>query len=602
MLLALTVQLSDGKDEALRVLYAMMMRDGITPNAKLLRCAWHIIDRAIWRIFGSFSREWQFALVRIFWIWQQQETHDAVSAIFKWLKTDFFAASCVQDDMSPKDKSLFIDFVDTLNETRMYWARSHNIEVRGFDARVNTFVESNNAVLTDRVGVTASMNITTVVRKEDFAHSHRGKKLAYAAHQSTNRTHSHAVDFDNIFKDAEQHMCQIPLKYLKEQVAVASACLACDRTKSYRCPHATAAQCTICTKYLTDTQRTELALGPCIVIHMRCHLPEPGTKVVKFDTLTTPFVNLLKTMPRFKHWRVVTCREVSAGRHKLLCSCGYGQRHLMTCLHTSFSIQKPTHLTQQQQFGCELENIHIRHTKLYASLRATTNVKRTHNDWSGVHFNATDDAIFTAFPLPQQEDDDDNGDEDNGNGGSDGHGHGTRERGRKQQLASEELLKKKERIANMRSQCFEILNVLDTIPFKEFDEIHAPGVENGLLAIRQNLPVFPLRTTTTIAHRPAGQRKRAGRGGGGAAATRPAVARDVDSDTDDVPEANFHFNPMTRMMEYRSSGASGESSDDDSNSDSSASAPQHPPQRQTRMYLTADRSAWFIDSQPDPDA
>ena len=238
-------------------------------------------------------------------------------------------------------------------------------------------------------------------------------------------------------------------------------------------------------------------------------------------------------------------------------------------------------------------------------------MKRTHNDWSGVHFNSTDDAIFTAFPLPLQEDDDDDGDEDNDNGGSDGHGHGTRERGRKQQSASEELLKKKERIANMRSQCFEILNVLDTIPYKEFDEIHAPGVENGLFAIRQNLPVFSLRTTTTIAHRPAAQRKRRGRGGGGAAAmrpavggggaaaTRPAVARDDDVIvvSDDVPESNFHFNPMTRRMEYRSSGASGGSSGESSSDDSATGPPHLPPFRRTNLG-----GAWLIDSQRDSSA
>lgn len=292
-MLALTVQLSDGKDEALRVLYAMMMRDGITPNAKLLRCAWHIIDRAIWRIFGSFCRDWQFALVRIFWIWQQQETHDAVSAIYKWLKTDFFAASCVQDDMSPKDKSLFIDFVDTLNEMRMYWARSHNLEVRAFDARVNTFVESNNSVLTERVGVSAGMKITTMVRKEDLWHSHRGKKHAHAAHVATNRMYSHVslTEMEAAFQAAEQHMCQVPLKYLKEQVSVAAACLSCDRTKSHRCPHSNESECGLCTKYLTATQRRDVAKGPYIVAHIRCYLPEPTTKVVKFDSLSTPFTN-----------------------------------------------------------------------------------------------------------------------------------------------------------------------------------------------------------------------------------------------------------------------------------------------------------------------
>jgi len=153
--------------------------------------------------------------------------------------------------MSAKDKLLYLDFIDTLYETRLYWARSHNMEVRGFDARVNTFVESNNAVLTDRVGVSASMTITTVVRKEDLAHSHRGKKLAYSAHQATNRMYSHTADFANVFASAEQYMCQVPLKYIKEQVNVAMACLSCDQTKSHRCPHASAFQCAICTRYIS---------------------------------------------------------------------------------------------------------------------------------------------------------------------------------------------------------------------------------------------------------------------------------------------------------------------------------------------------------------
>ena len=60
MLQALTVQLSDGKDEVIQVLAGTVMRDGITPNSRLLRCAWHIIDRVIWRIFGNMSRDWLY--------------------------------------------------------------------------------------------------------------------------------------------------------------------------------------------------------------------------------------------------------------------------------------------------------------------------------------------------------------------------------------------------------------------------------------------------------------------------------------------------------------------------------------------------------------
>ena len=158
---------------------------------------------------------------------------------------------------------------------------------------------------------------------------------------------------------------------------------------------------------------------------------------------------------------------------------------------------------------------------------------------------------------------------------------------------------------------FEILNVLDTLSLEDFNETHAPSVETAVSAIRQSLPVFPLRTVSTVAKRPAGQkakgstrRKRAaapetgGRGGGGAAATRPSVTLDDDTvvadDASEVPEANFRWNPMTRRYEYRSTDAS-----DESDSDESATGPPQQ-QHRNRMYLTADGSAWYIDSQPGP--
>ena len=314
----------------------------------------------------------------------------------------------------------------------------------------------------------------------------------------------------------------MPLKYLKEQVSVAAACLSCDRTKSHRCPHADEGQCALCTKYLTPTQRRDLAQGPCIVVHMRCYLPEPTTKVVKFDCLPTPFRDLLKTMPRFKHWRVVTCREVSPGRWKLLCSCGYGQRHVMTCLHCSFFIQK---VTRQAMYGCDIDNIHIRHTNLFASLKDTSHVQRTHADWKGVQFEANEEAIFTAFPLPSEEEDTNHNDHNDGESSDTGSQHGTRARGRKEQAASEDLRKRRERIGVIRSNFFEILNVLETIPPEDFDATHAPSVEAAVFAIRQSLPMFPLRTITTIAKRPSGQSAKGSGRRKRAAATSPGTAQ-----------------------------------------------------------------------------
>ncbi len=320
---------------------------------------------------------------------------------------------------------------------------------------------------------------------------------------------------------------------------------------------------------------------------MKCYLPEPGTKLVKFNTLPTNFVDLLKTIPRFKHWRVITCREVArcgVKIWKIVCSCGYGQRHLMVCLHCSFVIQK---VTLQEHFGCNLENIHIRHTNLYASLKDTTKVERTHCDWKGVHFAAAEEAIFIAFPLPLEEYDDEDLKDDAAEPSDDRrfHGHGTRELARKQQVMTEDILKQKDRIATMKSQMWEILNVLETTAYKDFVDVHAPPVEAALLEIRSKLPVFPERVVTTVARRPAGQQKRRGGGGGGggkakkrtpaagggggaAAAGGGRGAATRTPSQSEVSESNIHWNEYTREFEYKSSGESGGLSDGGESSDS----------------------------------
>jgi hypothetical protein len=247
----------------------------------------------------------------------------------------------------------------------------------------------------------------------------------------------------------------------------------------------------------------------------------------------------------------------------------------MACLHCSFFIQK---ITRQAMYGCDIDNIHIRHTNLFASLKETSHVHRTHDDWKGVTFNATAEDIFNAFPLPTEEDDtNDNGHNDEDRSDSGSHHHGTRLRGRKQQAASEELLKKKERIANIRSQMFEILNVLETIPPRDLEETHAPAVETGLIALREGLPVFPMQVLTTVAKRPAGQRPK----GSGATRRRtatetgpaqPQPSRSVvvinsnsehDEQEEEPPLRNFRWNALTREVEYRSADDARSSDDSD---------------------------------------
>jgi len=70
VLRCIRAHISDGKDEQLKALASMCLMDGDSPNAKVLRCAWHIVNRAMYRIFGSASRDWQRAFEKIFWMWQ----------------------------------------------------------------------------------------------------------------------------------------------------------------------------------------------------------------------------------------------------------------------------------------------------------------------------------------------------------------------------------------------------------------------------------------------------------------------------------------------------------------------------------------------------
>ena len=152
--------------------------------------------------------------------------------------------------------------------------------------------------------------------------------------------------------------------------------------------------------------------------------------------------------------------------------------------------------------------------------------------------------------------------------------HGTRERGRKQQAASKELRKRRERIGVIRSNMFEILNVLETIPPEDFNVTHAPAVETAVFAIRQGLPMFPMRTVTTVAKRPSGQSAK-GRGGRKRAAatetgtTQPCtggtsvVVIDSNSEREEEVPWDLRWNSVQRHWEHKSSGDNSSDASDD---------------------------------------
>jgi hypothetical protein len=182
---ALRCNMSDGKDEQIKALKSMTLPDGLSPNAFNLLCAWHIVNRGMHRIFGSAAQHWQRALEKVFWIWQTMETSTAISDVYDWILDDFFNSDIVQSDMSATHQGLFRTFVDNIWSKRAEWSLAHNIELQAFECRVNTFTEANFSVLTERVGVSASMSATTFVRREDLSCLARNNKLAYAAHRDT---------------------------------------------------------------------------------------------------------------------------------------------------------------------------------------------------------------------------------------------------------------------------------------------------------------------------------------------------------------------------------------------------------------------------------
>jgi hypothetical protein len=291
--------------------------------------------------------------------------------------------------------------------------------------------------------------------------SQRGMYMSYAvsqevANMAAARVLSHATttEWTKRFELVEAVMMPKPLQTLKNQVLLGASCLQSDKTKAYICTKS-CTECSICMKYLSDEQKKTLSSST-QRLHMKCFVDEELTKKVRFSKLDTEFVTLLRTAPKPKNWRVVTCNMESCGC-RMLCSCGYGMRHMTCCLHVSMGIQKASNYSC---FGCEEETIHVRHTSMYAALRNIDVVKRTHDDWKGVICKSLESKdIEAAFPELSM--DEDQGDDAMDDEPPAPHQHGTRlQQGRRDKNA-DELAYKAEKIAALKSRFFEAVNVLE---------------------------------------------------------------------------------------------------------------------------------------------
>jgi hypothetical protein len=495
---AVRCNISDGKKEQIDALKSMTLPDGLSPNAWNLLCAWHIINRGMYRVFGSASQHWQRALEKVFWIWQTMETLSAISDCYEWILNNFLKSKIVQSDMSATHQGLFRTFIDNLWSKRAEWSLAHNIELQAFDCRVNTFTEANFSVLTEKVGVSHSMSASTFVRREDLSVLARHNKLAYAAHRDATRSYSHkeSTEWTKRFADAEAVMLPKPLEILKNQIVLGASCARSDRTKAFIC---TKDDCSICNKYLTVGQKKKLTSAT-LKIHLLCFTDEQLTKTVRFSNLPSDYVDLLRTIPRPKEWRVVTVNAEGCG-FRFLCSCGYGMRHMTCCLHVSLVLQRSSDYTY---FGCELENLHVRHTNLYASVDDLKVIERTHNDWQGIFCtDVSINSVEAAFPKTAPDESDGDAPEDVPPSPS--HDHGTRHRDKRRAASAEEAAYKAEKIGILKSHFYDVLNIVESASIREdLDRFFQVGLD-AVFALKRQLPNLPHRTVTTKARRPAGE-------------------------------------------------------------------------------------------------
>ncbi len=288
-----------------------------------------------------------------------------------------------------------------------------------------------------------------------------------------------------------------PLAILKNQVLLGASCARSAETKIFVC---TKDNCAICKKYLTKTQEK----GSTVKVHILAFLDEGLTKKVRFSHLPADYVDLLRTAPRPKYWRVVTVNEEPNGS-RLLCSCGYGKRHMTCCLHVSMVIQMASNYTA---CGSEEEAIHIRHTNLYASMEDITKVERNHDDWQGViSSNVTIEGVKECFAGRPVDEDDATGNQ-NISEETPQHGHGTRYQSKRKQISADEASYKAEKIGILRARLFELVNIVESATSKKDVDDFCAIVEDGVFAIRRQLPALPARTATTVAKRPVSEKPR----------------------------------------------------------------------------------------------
>jgi hypothetical protein len=250
-------------------------------------------------------------------------------------------------------------------------------------------------------------------------------------------------------------------------------------------------------------------------VHLLCYLDdEEQKKKVRFASLPSDFVDVLRTAPSPKHWRVVSCHMAPDGC-LFLCSCGYGMRNLTCCLHASLLLQK---ISQHRRFGCEEDTMHVRHTNLYAALQDGSIVSRNHDDWQGVFDSTITNEDITSV-VPENEMNDSETQSAVEQVSKRVHRHATRHQQEESTKRDAERVSKSQILASLRSHIQDVVNVIESM---KLDDVRtkAAEFETVILDFRKTLPVLPLRASTTRARLPAAQAAMKRRGKGSKAAKK----------------------------------------------------------------------------------
>jgi hypothetical protein len=187
----------------------LISRDGTFHQAFAGHITAKMFVPMMWRLKKTSTRHTGHFRPRVPWHMRAPLTHQDQEAI-----------------ATAKAAGLLSHHIASLWVTRAHWCRAFNMELGAFDTRTSTFVESQNAVLTEDVKVSASMNIRTMVQTESRVHQTKQRRLEHANFQRKIRPLSDTSgDHDESLELARKFLCPKPLKRMTRQVHLAKSCL-----------------------------------------------------------------------------------------------------------------------------------------------------------------------------------------------------------------------------------------------------------------------------------------------------------------------------------------------------------------------------------------